>query len=295
MHEPASAKEILEFIFACKRRDELLLDYLQREAWTPAIGSMIVCGIRPPPGKCNTIPDTAFGIDGLELANHSTRLKNARNLLANWREEYEDNDYPHRGEVPPHAFIEWCVDSGYITDWVRLIGSLYEENIEPQISIAHGGISDIERLTILPRSLMSALIETAQSPPVLKHSLREAVAPSEAMSIASPPSNPKPDQGTKNHKRVLSKKKPITRVIELAIENAKDPNNTESIWLALVQLAKSTPRPEPLIGYVHGEGIKWINEEKSDDDVQYLTKSLFERRLETNLGFTIAKKATKGD
>jgi len=66
MHEPASAKEILEFIFACKRRDELLLDYLQREEWTPAIGSMIVCGVRPPPGKCNTIPDTGFGIDGLE-------------------------------------------------------------------------------------------------------------------------------------------------------------------------------------------------------------------------------------
>lgn len=288
MHKPASEKDILEFIFSCNKRDVLLLGYLRCKHWTPAMGAMIACGVRPPPDDDNTIPPTGFGIDDTALTKESLRLKNARNLLANWLEDYEENGSPPPGKISPQTFIDWCVESGYITDWLRLIGSLYGGDIESGFLIANGGVSDFERLTILPRSLMSALIGTAQSTSVLDHTLREAVAPSTPTYLASP-STISSEAQIATH--ALSKRKPITSVIELARQKAEDPNNSEIVWIELIRLAKSNPPQKPLLEYIAGEGIKWIDEEKSDEEkIQILTKSLFERRLERYLTAATKKK-----
>lgn len=283
MRKRTGEKAILEFIFDCKRRDELLLDFLALEKWTPAMGALIICGVRPMSESDQEIPSAAIGLDDEPLDNTSRRLKNARRLLENWRDEFEDDETPSES-IDPYEFINWAIDSGYVTDWIRLIGTFHgldgstsDREITPGVAVNVGGISDTERITILPRSLMSALVETARSPAVQDRALSQAVMPP----LSLPAQNQVGDNGGQATKIQFSKKNLITRVIELAREQASDPNDSELIWLALIRLARSKEPPKPLIEYLSDErAIKWHDESKSkDDDVQIMTKALFKRRL----------------
>lgn len=273
-------KGVLEFIFDCNRRDKLMVGYLRNESWTPVFGSLVVCGVRPPRG--NAIPETGIGIDGADLDSSSKRLRNARNLLANWHDEFTESGGTPPTELAPSNFIAWCIDSGYVTDWLRLIGSLCACDIEPGISLAHGGISDAERITILPPKLMTALVETAKSTPVLLQTIGHAIAPPALQNVSSNHSSlaqtiePNPNLPLCNKKN----RTPLDRVIDQAIRQAEEPDNYLSVWAELTKLALDNNRPFPLLGFSERE-VKYQSDNESGN-VDYLSKPALKERLKRN-------------
>ena len=54
-------------------------------------------------------------------------------------------------------------------------------------------------------------------------------------------------------------------VIELARSRAADPADWANVWAALVDLAQSSDRPSPLLGYVAGEGVKYQRDNAVDE------------------------------
>jgi hypothetical protein len=49
----------------------------------------------------------------------------------------------------------------------------------------------------------------------------------------------------------------LTAVIDKAMEAATDPNDANSVWASLVEIAQAKDRPSPLLGFVDGEGVKY--------------------------------------
>ncbi len=258
-----------------------MMDYLRMESWTPAFGSLVVCGVRPPRG--NTIPEGGIGIDGDDLDSSSKRLRNARNLLANWHDEFNESGGIPPTELAPVDFIAWCIDSGYVTDWLRLIGSLCACDIEPGFLLVHGGISDSERITILPPKLMTALVETATSKPVLQQTIGNAIAPPTLQNVASNHSTldqtaePNPNWPLCNKKN----RTPLDRVIDQAIKQAEEPCNYRSVWAELTKLAQDDNRPSPLLGYSEGE-VKYQSDNERGD-ICFLKKLALKERLKRNM------------
>jgi di/tripeptidase len=62
----------------------------------------------------------------------------------------------------------------------------------------------------------------------------------------------------------------------LARTGAIDPAAAQSIWTEFVRLAELDTRPDPLIGYVDGEGVKYRG---ANDEIKFLTKKNFLRRM----------------
>lgn len=67
----------------------------------------------------------------------------------------------------------------------------------------------------------------------------------------------------------------LTAIIEMAKSLAVDPSDTHSVWAALIELANWNNRPAPLVGYVDGEGVKWV----VDGAVKFLTRRNLADRL----------------
>lgn len=66
-------------------------------------------------------------------------------------------------------------------------------------------------------------------------------------------------------------------VIERAKSAAVDGGSWHSVWDALVKLAQSTDRPEPLLGYADGEGVKYRVFD-SENPTAFLTRDAFRKR-----------------
>lgn len=69
---------------------------------------------------------------------------------------------------------------------------------------------------------------------------------------------------------------PLKALIRAAQDAALKRSDPESVWMALVEMARRKDPPAPLRGFVEGEGIQW-----EDDGVfKYLTKKNFKGRLQ---------------
>jgi hypothetical protein len=66
----------------------------------------------------------------------------------------------------------------------------------------------------------------------------------------------------------------LAPVIEKAKEKALAPNEPQSVWASLVQLAEATNRPAPLLGFVDGEGVKY---QANNGPVFFTLKNLRDR------------------
>jgi len=92
-----------------KRIHDMVFAFGNQDHWTPVVGAMLVCGIRPPNMACDGIPSNALHLlsDGLNASPQ--QLLRAQDVLNAWREcsTGEEAGLAPLGATPV-AFIEWC-------------------------------------------------------------------------------------------------------------------------------------------------------------------------------------------
>lgn len=101
---------------------------LRLDTWTPAMGALLVSGIKAQPGCCE-IPLGGDGVDGQSLDASNSRFDQARSILRRWAEQNSDDDESDTLTRPdalpctisPVDFFIWCDDEQIDTDWLRLI------------------------------------------------------------------------------------------------------------------------------------------------------------------------------
>jgi|SRR5471030_719212 len=126
-----------EQLIKVARQNSLMMEYLHMEAWTPAMGAQLVCGIRPLPDG-QEITRTAIGLDGETLHSSSERVANARHVLRRWNQCINDNsdEAEWAGRIPSWAFLNWCDEMQDIviegSKWYRLFQELMEPNSVPE-------------------------------------------------------------------------------------------------------------------------------------------------------------------
>lgn len=87
-----------------------LRSYLDMPTWTPAMGAMLLSGLRPEAG-CTEIPtDGWVGLEGGELeSGRNGRFMEAARILREWTDWCEEEGEAPEA-LPPIDFIVWCVD-----------------------------------------------------------------------------------------------------------------------------------------------------------------------------------------
>lgn len=74
--------------------------------------------------------------------------------------------------------------------------------------------------------------------------------------------------------KASSRSNPLDAVIRKAKELAVDPDDRSSVWAALIELAKSSDRPAPLVGFVEEEGVKY----QTESGIKFFTQKNFRDR-----------------
>ncbi|NPC57854.1 hypothetical protein [Caenimonas soli] len=110
------------------------------------------------------------------------------------------------------------------------------------------------------------------------HALADAVAQVRAASPEAQPASEgaAPAPSVLEHK-VKNRADPLAAVIEKAKEFAANSNDYQSVWAALVELAQSSGRPAPLLGYAEEEGVKYRTD--TIDGVKFFTKNALRKRM----------------
>lgn len=112
-----------ERIAAGRQLYAVLKDHLERRAWTPVEGALLLSGIHPPAG-CTRIPIGGTGLDGREFASAANdRFHSAVRIMDLWQVRCDDDEESGEitpTELAPHEFIAWCQEMSIETDWMRL-------------------------------------------------------------------------------------------------------------------------------------------------------------------------------
>ncbi|MFX1695929.1 hypothetical protein [Paraburkholderia sp. A1RO-1] len=120
-----------ERIAAARQLYAVLKEYLDRAAWTPMEGTLIVAGIHPPP-DCTEIPNGGVGLEGRVFrGGGNERFSDARRIWRKWTwrcEDDEENGEITPVELPPPEFLIWCDDMDIETDWLRLCRAFYGDS-----------------------------------------------------------------------------------------------------------------------------------------------------------------------
>ncbi|PLZ02557.1 hypothetical protein CY652_10625 [Burkholderia sp. WAC0059] len=69
---------------------------------------------------------------------------------------------------------------------------------------------------------------------------------------------------------------PMRALVRKAKTEADEPENAQSAWNAFVEMAKKSSPPNPMMGYVEGEGVKWQAE---NGTVKIMENRVFVRRF----------------
>ena len=93
-----------------------LVYFLKMQAWTPAMGALLISGIDAPL-NCFEIPTEGIGLDEEHLNGQHQRFSEAKRIHNAWC--YWDEDDPHT-EIEPHFFLEWCLDERINSEWLQL-------------------------------------------------------------------------------------------------------------------------------------------------------------------------------
>lgn len=94
------------------------------------------------------------------------------------------------------------------------------------------------------------------------------------------PELPPAAQETRTHK-TQTRTNDLAAIIERAKQNAANPNDTSSVWAALVRLAElpTEKRPAPLIGVEENNGRLEIRYQANNGDIKYFTRAALADRL----------------
>jgi hypothetical protein len=107
-----------------ERINSHLAQFWSLPTWTPAMGSLLVCGVSPTP-NCIELPTSGADLRTPGTAAPQRALHDARRTLADWYECWEIRvEEDPRTEVPtqvdPIDFLLWCWDEYQARpDWVR--------------------------------------------------------------------------------------------------------------------------------------------------------------------------------
>lgn len=74
------------------------------------------------------------------------------------------------------------------------------------------------------------------------------------------------DNSARHQHRLGTRTNILDPIINLAQKAAVDPSNAQSVWVALIELARDKERPAPLLGYADDEGVKY----ESNGDIKFL-------------------------
>ena len=84
---------------------------------------------------------------------------------------------------------------------------------------------------------------------------------------------------TITHKLKTRRNHALTAVIATAKRSALDAADYQSVWAALVELAESSERPAPILGYAEIEGVKY-RAEKAENGVAFFKKDSLRKMME---------------
>ncbi|NKA94851.1 hypothetical protein GO283_03350 [Ralstonia solanacearum] len=165
----------------------MLKEYLDRPAWTPIEGALILSGMHAPAG-CTEFPREGTGLDGRPFAGDVIdRWINAREIMRlwDWRCQGDDEDGATTPtQLTPYEFLDWAQDTDIQTDWMRLI-----------FDVISGGKVQTDQPDLIPLAVTEYAIQAAETISAI-HALAGQV------SSDSPVSPPAPKKAEKSASRV---------------------------------------------------------------------------------------------
>lgn len=224
------------------RLNELLDGYLEWPEWTPAVGAMLISGVRPPGINCIEIPDTAPSLKSETTAADQRALEEARKALTVWVEQQMENaectdEEALSMKVTLFDFFMWCLDEygdcadpfkpGWLDYWFGHIG--------------WGGRDGIPRPA--PRELVARAAKLEMVEQYLKQQIFVGQLPdvgvvrsAEAQAYVDNMCN-----GIRLHSRL-----PFKRVLIRALTEAVDPTNPKEVYDAVFKMAEQRAMPAHL-------------------------------------------------
>lgn len=172
-------------------------------------------------------------------------------------------DYARRRKDGPLLPVPFTMRQ--LVEFDRTAGGVLSEGVECLAS------EDTDAVIAKIRNVRGDAGELAHA---LIHGMPEAETPMEQSTAAEVEQSPAPRvHGIERRTDALH------AVFGQARLKAANPDDWPSVWQALVELAESSARPRPLIGYVEGEGVKWRRvRDGRDDAIEVLTRGAFRQR-----------------
>ncbi len=143
-----------ERIAAARQLYAVLKGYLDRPAWTPVEGALILSGLHPPAG-CTELPREATGLDGKPFAGDVIdRLTKAREIMRLWDWSWDDEqgEATAPARLASHDFLAWCRDVDVQTDWMRMI-----------FDVISGGQVQTDQADLIPLAVAEYAANTAET------------------------------------------------------------------------------------------------------------------------------------
>ncbi|WP_019139871.1 hypothetical protein [Noviherbaspirillum massiliense] len=138
------------------------------------------------------------------------------------------------------------------------------------------GFDRIELIRILDQNTIPHNL--GELPPFINEHIDDSIAV--PLVAADTPTAAEPSASTQKKRRQF--RGPLAEVLKMAQEAAKDPDDPQSVWIALVNIARRKDRPLPILGYVDNENVvQWEDEgAKADEEkVRYFGRSDMTRRF----------------
>jgi hypothetical protein len=225
------------------RLNELLDGYLDWPEWTPAVGAMLISGVRPPGMLCTAIPDIAPSLRSETTAANPRSLDEARKALKTWVEgQTEDSECTSEEAlsmtVTLFDFFAWCEDEygsrgdsfkpSWLDYWFGHIG--------------WGGRDGI------PRPAPRELVARAAKLELIELYLRQQVF------VGQLPGGGEVFRTAEEQARVdqmctavqLRSKLPFKRVLIKALRKASDPTDPKEVYDELFKFARQGAMPAHL-------------------------------------------------
>lgn len=211
------------------RINRLLKGYLSMESLTPAMWAQLLCGVQPVPG-CTDIPAAACQLKTPTLPATRNQLHNARKVLEQFIEEWQEDDVELPHTLSSGELILWSMES-----YSHVAGPHKPEWLEYILTLCQ--------------------ISSHSSPPVpapfglAEHALELESVVSTVTARSTPQDSTSAGNRPSFHARIIELmgtgkvKSTIAGVIGLAMDQAQSPFSVGEIWARLCKMAEEGQEP----------------------------------------------------